>query len=221
LIQANKLSDQVYKHLLHEILSGRLGPGTPLREEELVAQLERVSRTPVREALGRLAAQGLVEIRANRSAVVRQLGPEQLRQTYQVREALEGMAAELACRRMTAADFVHLERCAAEVPDEDAPGYRDACHHLDVELHRRIALRSGNPVLAREIEKFHDLVQLVRHRVASQEGALDLALRQHREIIAALRARKPALARKAMIEHIRASCEVAVRSAAEVPAVVS
>lgn len=216
MIQANKLSDQVYRYLLNEILAGRLGPGRHLREVELAAQMEGVSRTPVREALGRLAAQGLVEIRANRSAVVRQLGPEQLRHTYQIREALEGMAAELACGRLANSDLEHLSQCSEVVPDEDNAEYRDACHRLDVELHRLIAVRSGNPVLAREIEKFHDLVQLVRGRVASQEGALALALRQHREIIAALRSRKPAAARKAMIEHIRASCEVAVRSVAEV-----
>jgi len=211
-IQANKLSDQVYHHLLAEVLAGRLAPGTVLREVELAGQLG-VSRTPVREGLGRLAAQGLAEIRANRSAVVRRLGPEQLRHTYQVREALEGMAAELACRHLTAADLAHLDSCSAAVPDEGAPGYCDACHRLDVELHRLLALRSGNPVLAREIAKFHDLVQLVRDRVASQSGALPLALRQHRQIIAALKARQPARARKRMIEHIRASCAVAVRSA--------
>jgi DNA-binding GntR family transcriptional regulator len=212
LIQANKLSDQVYQHLLAEVLSGRLAPGAVLREVELADQLG-VSRTPVREGLGRLAAQGLAEIRANRSVVVRQLGPEELRHTYQVREALEGMAAELAAARMTADDLGDLLAASTDVPAEDDPGYCPACHRLDVELHRLVALRSGNPVLARQIEMFHDLVQLVRDRVASQPGALRLALQQHRGIIAALKARKPALARETMIEHIRASCEVAVRSA--------
>ncbi len=212
MIQANKLSDQVYQHLLQEVLSGHLAPGDVLREVELAAQLG-VSRTPVREGLGRLAAQGLAEIRANRSVVVRRLGAEQLRHIYQVREALEGLAAELACRRLTPADLAHLEQCSTAVSEEEDAGYRAACHRFDIELHRLLAARSGNPVLAREIEKFHDLVQLVRHRVASQPGALSLALRQHRQIIAALKSRKPAAARERMIEHIRSSCAVAVDSA--------
>lgn len=209
MIQANKLSNQVYEHLLQDILAGRLASGTVLREVELAQQLG-VSRTPVREALGRLAGQGLAEIRANRSAVVRELGAEQLRHVYQVREALEGLAAELACRRLTAADFDRLDDLVAAIPAPDSADYQDACHRLDVELHRLLALRSGNPVLAGEIEKFHDLVQLVRYRVASRDGALALALRQHRAIISALRAGKPAEARRAMIAHIRSSCEAAV-----------
>lgn len=218
MIQPNKLSDQVYKQLLRDVLSGRLPSGTVLREVELAGQLG-VSRTPVREALGRLAGHGLAEIRANRSAVVRHLGDEQLRHIYQVREALEGMAAELACPRLTAGDFARLDQLAAAIPDDDATGSADACHRFDVELHRLLAHRSGNPVLAGEIEKLHDLVQLVRNQVAAQDGALALALRQHREIVAALRARKPVQARKAMIEHIRSSCAEAVRGTLEAAAV--
>jgi DNA-binding GntR family transcriptional regulator len=212
MIQAVQLSDQVHKQLLGEILGGHLAPGTVLSEVELAARLG-VSRTPVREGLRRLADHGLIEIRANRSAVVCRLGTERLRQVYQIREALEGMAAELACAAVSDDDFRRLDRLVASVTDPDDPRCRAACHRLDVELHRLVALRSGNPLLAKEIEKFHDLVQLVRECVAEQPGNLALAFRQHRDIIRSLRSRNSGRARQAMVEHIRDSCDVAIRAA--------
>jgi len=214
MIEVNQLYHQVYQHLVNEILAGRLPPGCTLRETVLAAQL-KVSRTPIREALRKLAAYGLVEMSPNRSAIVRRLGAEQLGHIYQIREALEGMATELACGNLTDDDFTQLDRLAATIHDEKQPGYKTACHKFDVELHRLIASRAGNPVLAQEIEKFHDLVQLVRERTASYTETMALAYRQHLGIIAALKAGDGDAARQAMIEHIRSSCEVAVRCAME------
>jgi len=208
MVEVSKLYHQVYKHVLGEIMAGRLAPGHTLRETDLAALL-KVSRTPIREALRKLAADGLVELRLNRSAVVRRLGPEQLAHIYQVREALEGMACELACGRLTAADLARLEELAAGVQAKEPASY----HTFDVELHRLVAARSGNPVLAREIAKFHDLVQLVRARTATLAETLELAHRQHLAIVAALKACDAGTARQAMIEHIRSSCEVAVQNA--------
>lgn len=210
MIESSKLYHPVYKQLLGEIMSGQLAPGHLLRETDLATRL-KVSRTPIREALRKLAADGLVELRPNRSAVVRRLGAEQLGHIYQVREALEGMACELACGRLTDADLARLDELAAAVRADDPTSY----HKFDVELHRLLAARSGNPVLAREIAKFHDLVQLVRDRTALLPDTLELAHRQHLEIVAALKNRDAAAARTAMIEHIRSSCEVAVKNAFE------
>lgn len=209
MIEASKLSHQVYKHLAGEILSGRLEQGEALQETDLAERLG-VSRTPIREALARLAADGLVELAPNRRAAVRQLPSDQLVHIYQLREALEGMAAELACGRLTSDDFSLLDRLAAAVGNPALPRSKDSCHEFDAQLHRLIAARSGNPVLAREIGRYHDLVQLVRERVGDQRSALALAHRQHLEILAALKANDPVRSRQAMIEHIRTSCQVAV-----------
>jgi DNA-binding GntR family transcriptional regulator len=214
MIEVSKLYHQVYKHVLGEIMAGRLAPGHTLRETELAALL-KVSRTPIREALRKLAADGLVELRLNRSAAVRRLGPEQLGHIYQVREALEGMACELACGRLGADDLARLEELASQVRAKEPATY----HTFDVELHRLVAARSGNPVLAREIAKYHDLVQLVRARTAKLPATLELAHQQHLAIVAALKAGDAAAARQAMIEHIRSSSAVAIENAvANVPA---
>ena len=215
-LEAFSLADRVVQQLLEELLAGRLAPGTRLREIELADRLG-VSRTPIREALGRLGRDGLVELLPNRGAIVRDLGGDELRHIYQLREALEGLAAELACERMTPADFARLDQLVAAAAPA-APQFREACLELDRELHRLIALRSGNPVLAVEIRRFHDLVQLMRNRVDDGAGALTHALGEHRAIIDALRGGDAAKARAAMTHHIRLSSAVAVRHAIEVRA---
>lgn len=214
MIAIQALSDQVYRHLLGEILSGELASGTALREPELATTLG-VSRTPIREALGRLAKDGLLEIRPNRSAVVRRLRGEELRHIYQVREALEGLAAELAAGKLTREDLARLKALAAATRDASAPNYVAACHTFDVELHRMVALRASNPVLAAEIRRFHHLVQLVRNRVGDQHEGLAAACREHAGIIAALKSGNGEASRAAMIAHIRTSCAVALRHAVD------
>ncbi len=209
MIDTARLAEQVHRHLRTEILSGERSSGALLREADLAAQL-KVSRTPIREALRRLAADGIIEIKPNRSAVVRTWDAEQLKNIYQIREALEGLAAELACGRLTGADFAELDRLAAKVARAGARARREHCHQFDVQLHRTIAERSDNPMLAREIGRFHDLVQLVRDRVGDQGDSLEQAHEQHLKIVEALRSGKPDAARAAMVEHIRASRDLAV-----------
>src|SRR5579864_3479371 len=89
------LWQRVHDHLREEILSGRLPAGTELQEVALSSELG-VSRGPLREAIGRLAAEGLVTVRPRRGAVVRSLSEEEFLEFYQVREAIEGMAVKLA-----------------------------------------------------------------------------------------------------------------------------
>src|SRR2546428_7429629 len=95
---------RVYDHLREEILAGRLKPGAELAEVALSEQLG-VSRGPLREAIGRLAAEGLVTVRPRRGAVVRSLSKEEFLELYQVREALEGMAGKPPPPRPAAAGF--------------------------------------------------------------------------------------------------------------------
>ena len=214
-LEVQSLGDRVVHQLLDHLLSGRIAPGSRLREVELAARLG-VSRTPVREALARLARDGLVELLPNRGAIVRQLGADELRHIYQLREALEGLAAELACEHCTPDDLTRLRTLFDAAAVRDA-NFATACRQVDQELHRLIAARSGNPVLAQEIRRFHDLVQLVRERVDDVSGALDQALAEHRAILTALERRRPTEARAAMTAHIRHALEVALRHALDNP----
>jgi DNA-binding GntR family transcriptional regulator len=221
-LQPQTLSRQVYQQLLRQIFSGELTPGSPLREAELSAQLG-VSRTPVREALGRLSEYGVVESRPNHGCVVCRLGREQLIHLHEVREALEGMAIELACGKLTDADFAYLDELAEAARDQSSPNYFSACDEFDVKLHGMIAERSGNPILAREIRKLQDMTMMIHDQLESvliggrrvdPEEQWEIRRNgwdEHVRIIDALRSRKPKACRAAMVSHIRATSEYKAR----------
>jgi DNA-binding GntR family transcriptional regulator len=99
-----------------------------------------------------------VESRPNYGCVVSRLGRAELIHLHQVREALEGMAAELACGKLTAADCALLETLAEASRDQVVPDYFQACDEFDVGLHRLVAAGSGNSILAREIQKLQDMM---------------------------------------------------------------
>jgi DNA-binding GntR family transcriptional regulator len=207
------VGDQVYGRLLQEISDGAIRPGSAMLEPELAARLG-VSRTPVREAIGRLAGDGLVSLRRNRRAVVRTLAPDEIRQVYQVRGALESLAAREAAGRLTGEDLRGLRRLAAEARRSRGTPEALAAHHaFDAELHRLLAERSGNPVLACEIRRYRGLVQLVRNQVGAAEEALDAAFREHRAILDAVAAGDGPRAAELMTEHIRAASGIAEAAA--------
>src|SRR6266516_7702345 len=108
------LWQRVYDHLREEILAGRLKPGAELAEVALSEQLG-VSRGPLREAIGRLAAEGLVTVRPRRGAVVRSLSKEEFLEAYQVREALEALAVRLAVPRLSRVDLARLQELTDEM----------------------------------------------------------------------------------------------------------
>jgi DNA-binding GntR family transcriptional regulator len=222
MVQVRTLGRQVYEHLLRQFFSGELAPGTALREGELAAKLG-VSRTPIREALGRLSEYGVVESRPNHVAIVRRLGRDELIHLHQVREALEGMAIELACGKLTDADFARLDALAEAARDPSAPQYFRMSDELDVGLHQLIADRSGNPILAREIRRLHDMTMLIHdqfetvlisgRRIDPDERweLREIGWREHVEIIAALKSGKPDDCRAAMVAHIRSASQYKAR----------
>ena len=222
MIQAQTLARQVYEHLLQKIFSGELTAGSPLRESELSERLG-VSRTPIREALGRLSEYGVIQSRPNHGCVVSRLGRDELIHLHQVREALEGMAAELACGRLSADDFVFLDALAEAARHQSAPDYFKKFDEFDVGLHRLIADRSGNPILAREIRKLQDMTMLIHDQLENvlingrrvdpdeQWEIRRNCWREHVEIIVALKSAKPEACRAAMISHIRTTSQYKAR----------
>lgn len=93
------LSDQIYDYLRGEILTGRVLPGERLDLGGLVARL-KVSKMPVKEAIGRLATEGLLDVQAQRGTFISRVDPRELAETFEVRRALEMLAGELACARV-------------------------------------------------------------------------------------------------------------------------
>jgi DNA-binding GntR family transcriptional regulator len=196
------LWQRVYSHLRGEILSGELPPGTELQEVALSATLG-VSRGPIREAIGRLAAEGLVTVRPRRGAVVRELSTEEFLEAYQVREALEVMAVRLAVPRLTDTDVATLEMCIAEMTSCADSGDTQGFFEANSGFHRAFFDISGNRML---VDLYRGLCsQIDRYRLRSLElrGNVQRSIAEHKAILRAARAGDVERAVHLVSEHIR------------------
>ena len=200
-ITRTSLADSVYETLLEAILSGRLASGSELSEVTLAEQLE-VSRTPVHEALRRLAADELVVITTGRTARVTRLTRADVCEIYQMRSALESLAAERAATRMTQQQSAELSSLLDELLSPDRPlDWTARAIECDLQFHRAIAKASDNVRLERDIRRYRLLVRGFC-RMSGSGANLEAACHEHRRILAALKERDATAARRAMAEHI-------------------
>lgn len=206
--RASTAADAIAGALREEIQRGAFVPDQPVRQEE-VAERFGVSRIPVREALGRLEAEGLVVVRPNRGAFVAALDAEQLREAYELRALVEGDLLARAVPRLTAAHLARAEALHAAlgvVEDADVQG------DLNREFHGVLLGAADRPrqrVLAEQlrgvVERYEALHEaLLRETAAFQED--------HRRILDACRRDDPAGARDALKEHLRHAAALAIRS---------
>lgn len=196
------LWQRVYTHLRGEILSGALLPGSELHEVALSETLG-VSRGPIREAIGRLAAEGLVTVRPRRGAVVRALSTEEFLEAYQVREALEVMAVRLAVPRLTEADVEALETLVDEMTTCAERGDTQGFFEANSGFHRAFFDISGNRML---VDLYRGLCsQIDRYRLRSLElrGNVERSIAEHKAILRAARAGDVERAVHLVSEHIR------------------
>lgn len=203
----------VFANLRARILSGELPARATLRETALAEELG-VSRTPVREALRRLDEAGLVEFVPNRGATVVEWTPEQIRETYYLRAALESRAAGLAAARIEPADLdrlaILIEAMEEFVCRTDAEGI-DRLGVLNAEFHRIVVAASGVTqlmVLAASVGRTPMMATLFRRDAAAFRAGSN---HQHRDILTALRSGDALWAEVAMRSHILAARN-AVRS---------
>src|SRR5688500_5213383 len=197
------LRGQLVSRILESIFSGELRGGDRLIEEELAARLG-VSRTPIRESLGELAAVGVIKLRPNHGAVVVPFGPKQITEIYHIRRILEVEATRLAGARLDAPALEHVrdetERLRAQSTRNDA--WAEAALALDQEFHMVISHCAGNERLAEEIGKYRNLVIAVGNAVGNKLHAHDQNMAEHLAVIENLLANKATDAATAMGRHI-------------------
>ena len=198
--------------LREDILRGALPAGARLGEVELAERLG-VSRTPVREALSRLAAEGLVELVANRGARVASWTVDELEGVFALRSLLEPQLTALAVPHATAADLDALDDLAARMVDL---GDRDpdALVPLNRAFHGRLVELAAAPALATALAGAVHSPLVARNFHAYDAASLHRSLAHHTEIVAALRAGDPEWARAVMTAHIHNARAVMVRAAA-------
>jgi DNA-binding GntR family transcriptional regulator len=182
------------------ILEGSLAADTEINQQELASRLG-VSRSPVRDALRRLEAMGLVTINPNQRAVVTSFTLDGMREVFEMRAALEGLAAFHAASLLTASDLIELESLAdvmARLPDVDA--YLEK-HEL---FHDRVTQRADMPRLRREVMRLREMsMPYIRLYGAGRDSA-ELIGESHSALVAALSG-DPAAAGDAFAAHARAA----------------
>lgn len=214
------LADQVVDRLIEAIVVGQVATGSPISENEVAARFG-VSRGPAREAIFRLESKGLVTRAAHVGAQVVDLTLDDLRALFELREALESMACRLAASRIEEAALRRLEQTIAQHADEPevASGRSYYQPGGDRDFHVGIVAASGNARLIRMLASdVYDVMRVYRYRSALTPGRAVAALKEHRAILAALRARDPERAEQAMRAHIRASWENTRQTFSTVPA---
>ena len=194
-------SAKIRDSLEQRIVEGELGNGKRLDETEL-SSFYGVSRTPVREALQRLAESGLAEHLPRRGTFVRSPSLSQLVEMFEVMAELECMAIRLAARRATAVDIDALEKdnetCRAAVAANDTKKY----YEVNARLHGRIYQMSGNGFLASEARRLHDRLRPFRRLQLRVRGRMEESMAEHDIILAALRDGDADRAMETMKKHI-------------------
>jgi DNA-binding GntR family transcriptional regulator len=201
---ATSRSEQVYEALRRRIRSGELMAGMRVREEELAASLG-VSRTPVREALGRLQIRGMVES-AGGGLAVTVLSRSQVMEVYAMREILEGAAARFAAdENATAADITALRHVHAQFVDfkGDPVGFA----RLNIAFHDAIYEAARNRYQKRMLDDLNDALALLPDTTFAVKSRSRSAAEEHGVILDAIAARDPDAAEKAARMHIARALE--------------
>ncbi|HYT67034.1 MAG TPA: GntR family transcriptional regulator [Vicinamibacterales bacterium] len=203
----HSLADQAYAAIREEILRGRLRPGMPLSRRRLAEELQ-MSTVPVAEALRRLEDDRLVESRARAGTRVRIHSDADVRQLYELREALETQSARLFCQRATPGQRHELRRLAEQLDvlfsrlasDADAE-FSYAVHTHHVQFHLRIAEYARSPLLKEMIERQHVLILNWLFDLTGRRTPLPPGF--HARLADALVSRDVARADEAMRAHVR------------------
>jgi len=207
-VERRVLRHEVLQGLRTRIVEGDIAPGTRLLEIPLATRLG-VSRGPIREALRQLEQEGLVEFEPHRGAIVVGVPDDEIETMYGIRAILEATAFSRACRRVKSRDLDALDTMVEAMIEASKEGDVERVTELDLEFHGQVVELSGLRYLGRLWTSIDGVVRLRNARVRRQlraEGVdrarlIEPSL-EHRELVAALRAKRPAVAGRVARRHI-------------------
>lgn len=201
---------QVFKTIKQRILNFHLSPGVKISDKD-VAQAMGISRTPVREALNRLAEQGLVESRPNRGFTVKVFSRKEVRDHYMLRESLESLAVRLTTGHLNQQRIRVFRGLLHTYPSlmksQDLARFNDA----DERFHDLIALYSGNSVLYETLQNLQGKIRIIRRYDHIRSTSFRETLEEHKQILDWMIEGQAAKAEKAMSKHILNSMKVVMK----------
>ncbi|MCB4767027.1 GntR family transcriptional regulator [Ancylobacter sp. Lp-2] len=196
-------SDIIAKHIREAIVSGAFDEGEPIRQDD-VAKLFDVSKIPVREALKRLEAEGLVEFHRNRGAVVASLSEPEIAQIFEVRAMLESSALKLSVPRMTEKTFQRAgEYCEAFARETNVARWAE----LNWQFHSSLYEDADRPFLMNLIRSVNDRIERYLRIQLTLSGGTGVDDKEHRQILAACREKNADKAAALLHHHISNACD--------------
>jgi len=206
-IARRALHDEVIHRLRNLIVEGELPPGARIPERELCERFG-ISRTPLREALKVLAAEGFVDLHFNRGAVVSRLTLEAVDDMFQVMGALEGLAGESACLRASAEDIVAIEGLHSKMLIQYERHELSEYFRLNQLIHESIIEAAGNPILKNIYHGLSVRIRRARYMANLSRPRWDQAVAEHEKILEALRARDGKRLSRLLKEHLLHKADV-------------
>lgn len=205
------LHTKICEELRAYINEGNINSGERLPEKELCQRFQ-VSRTPLREALKVLTAEGLVELLPNRGARVRRFSDTEIRETFEYLGGLEALAGRLACDRITPEEFAKIEQMHYDMYKHYSRQELNEYFAINLEFHKTIVMSSRNFVLINSYKTTSIAMQRLRYS-ANLERTRDRwtqAIREHEEMLEALRARDGKELAEIMLRHLRNKADAVI-----------
>ncbi|TXS45396.1 GntR family transcriptional regulator [Streptomyces sp. uw30] len=200
------IRERVLATLRQDIIAGRLRPGDRLVERELADRFG-VSRVPVREAIRALVAEGFVHFETPRRTVVRRLTPADVKELFELREALEVYAAGLAASRATQEDLAELRELLRTAASATEAGDAERITDVNTRFHNRILAMAGNSLLTSVMEPVDGRLRWLTR----QNEEWPQLLTEHQELYEAIASGDPARARAHTLSHVQANYRSTVR----------
>lgn len=195
------LRELVFESLREAIIGGQLRPGERMMEIQLAEEMG-VSRTPVREAIRKLELEGLVVMIPRKGAYVAGLSLKDITDVFEIRRAVEGLAAELAAERITDDELETLERYLVIIAEQIEEGDLNKVVETDTKFHTLLYQASRNNRLTQIINNLREQIQRFRTTSLAYPGRMKNALEEHRRIVEAISSRDGEQARRIAQEHI-------------------
>jgi DNA-binding GntR family transcriptional regulator len=203
------LHGQVAQRLRLMLVEGQIAPGAKLNERELCEQL-KISRTPLREAIKTLAAEGLVDLLPNRGAFAVALSEADILNTFEVMAGLEGLSGELAAQRITPEELSEIEAMHYEMKAAYTRRDLSSYYRLNLAIHGAINNAARNPVLTATYHQVNARLQALRFRSNLDGEKWARALQEHDRMITALQQRDGAALRTELVAHLGHKRDVVV-----------
>ena len=195
----------LHSHVTHRLrqmlVENQIAPGAKLNERALCESLN-VSRTPLREAIKTLAAEGLVVLLPNRGAVAVSPSLDDVRHTFEVMAGLEGLSGQLAAERITETEMMEIQALHFEMMAAFTRRDLSSYYRLNAQIHSAINNAAKNPVLSSTYEQVNARLQALRFKSNQDDDKWHSAVQEHTQMIEALQARQPDVLRDVLVRHL-------------------